>query len=122
MVRDLDFPLEILPVEIRREDDGLAMSSRNRYLSEEERASALNLSRSLRWGVQNASEYGPSKLADVVRARLEAIPGIEVDYVALVNPHGFVPITEADFQGSAILALAAKVGATRLIDNMDLVF
>lgn len=122
MVRDLDFPLEIMPVEIRREEDGLAMSSRNRYLSTEERDTALNLSRSLQWGLEHASEIGSEKLAGEVRARLEAIPGIEVDYVALVNPDGFVPITEPGFRGSATLALAAKVGATRLIDNMDLVF
>ncbi|MDD7541339.1 MAG: pantoate--beta-alanine ligase [Mobiluncus porci] len=122
MVRDLDFPLEILPVEIRREEDGLAMSSRNRYLSEAERASALNLSQSLQWGLEHASELGSDRIAAAVRGRLEEIPGIEVDYVALVNPRGFVPITEVGFRGPATLALAAKVGATRLIDNMDLVF
>ena len=118
MVTDLDFPLTILPVEIRREPDGLALSSRNRYLSPNERATALNLSQALKWGQENASRLGAGDLAAKVRQRLEAVPGIDVDYVALVNPVGFVPIT-GDFHGSAILALAAKVGSTRLIDNMD---
>lgn len=118
MVADLDFPLTILPVEIRREPDGLALSSRNRYLSPNERDTALNLSQALKWGRENASRLGAGDLAAKVRARLEAVPGIDVDYVALVNPVGFVPIT-GDFRGRAILALAAKVGSTRLIDNMD---
>ena len=118
MVTDLDFPLTILPVEIRREPDGLALSSRNRYLSPNERATALNLSQALKWGQENASRLGAGDLAAKVRQRLEAVPGIDVDYVALVNPVGFVPIT-GDFRGRAILALAAKVGSTRLIDNMD---
>ncbi|WP_297723965.1 pantoate--beta-alanine ligase [uncultured Mobiluncus sp.] len=118
MVTDLDFPLTILPVEIRREPDGLALSSRNRYLSPQERDTALNLSQALKWGRENASRLGAGDLAAKVRARLESVPGIDVDYVALVNPVGFVPIT-GDFRGRAILALAAKVGSTRLIDNMD---
>ena len=118
MVTDLDFPLTILPVEIRREPDGLALSSRNRYLSPNERDTALNLSQALKWGQENASRLGADDLAAKVRQRLEAVPGIDVDYVALVNPVGFVPIT-GDFRGRAILALAAKVGSTRLIDNMD---
>lgn len=118
MVTDLDFPLTILPVEIRREPDGLALSSRNRYLSPNERDTALNLSRALKWGQENASRLGADDLAAKVRQRLESVPGIDVDYVALVNPVGFVPIT-GDFRGRAILALAAKVGSTRLIDNMD---
>lgn len=118
MVTDLDFPLTILPVEIRREPDGLALSSRNRYLSPNERDTALNLSQALKWGQENASRLGAGDLAAKVRQRLEAVPGIDVDYVALVNPVGFVPIT-GDFRGRAILALAAKVGSTRLIDNMD---
>lgn len=118
MVTDLDFPLTILPVEIRREPDGLALSSRNRYLSPNERDTALNLSQALKWGQENASRLGAGDLAAKVRQRLEAVPGIDVDYVALVNPVGFVPVT-GDFRGRAILALAAKVGSTRLIDNMD---
>lgn len=120
MVKDLDFPVQILPVEIRRESDGLAMSSRNRYLSAAERETALELSRSLQWAQAHASEYGSDQLAAAVSQRLAAIPGIEVDYVALVKSQGFVPITEAGYHGEATLALAAKVGNTRLIDNMDL--
>lgn len=121
MVTDLDYPLTILPVEIRREADGLALSSRNRYLSDTERQTALHLSEALRWGQENASTIGAAQLANKVRERLEATPGIEVDYVALVDPNGYVPI-EGPFTGRAVLALAAKVGATRLIDNMDVDF
>lgn len=117
MVRDLDFPLEILPVEIRREPDGIAMSSRNRYLSDSQRETALNLSRTLFWGRDNAAALGAQRLVSEVQARL-AIPGIEVDYVALVNPDGYLPVS-ADYHGEAVLALAAKVGSTRLIDNVD---
>lgn len=120
MVKDLDFPLQIVPVEICREEDGLAMSSRNRYLSATERETALELSRSLQWGVEHAEEYGSDALATAVHERLVAVPGVEVDYVALVNPEGYLPITQAGYHGEATLALAAKVGKTRLIDNMDL--
>ncbi|NMW64277.1 pantoate--beta-alanine ligase [Mobiluncus mulieris] len=120
MVKDLDFSVQIVPVEICREEDGLAMSSRNRYLSTAERETALELSRSLQWGVENAAEYGSQALASAVHERLAAVPGIEVDYVALVNSEGYVPITQAGYHGKATLALAAKVGNTRLIDNVDL--
>lgn len=120
MVKDLDFPLEILPVEIWREKDGLAMSSRNRYLSASERQTALELSRSLQWGLEHVKDYGSDRIAAVVQEKLNAVPGIEVDYVALVNPEGYEPITEKNYRGSATLAVAAKVGNTRLIDNMDL--
>lgn len=120
MVRDLDFPLQILPVEIRREADGLAMSSRNRYLSPEQRQTALELSAALKWGRDQARE-GNLDAGNLVAAVTEKLdqPGIEIDYVALVNPLGYEPVTDPTFYGPAILALAAKIGTTRLIDNMD---
>ncbi|SPT53008.1 Pantothenate synthetase [Actinomyces bovis] len=128
MVRDLSVPLEIVPVEIRRERDGLAMSSRNAYLSATERQQALALSQALAVGLEAAA-----KGADAVAVRaaalkhLQAAPGVEVDYVALVDPDSFVDLAGAGLGLPAdaaapvpavgLLALAAKVGKTRLIDN-----
>ena len=142
MVRDLDVPVEIVPVEIRREADGLAMSSRNAYLSVAEREHALALSRSLALG-RAAAERGmaATQVLAATRSALEGAEGVELDYVALVDPDGFVDLTgdgpglpavragdgdgagpgHGDGTGGAarqgLLALAARVGSTRLIDN-----
>lgn len=128
MVRDLDVPVEIVPVEIRREADGLAMSSRNAYLSDVERQQALELSQSLQTGYDLA-EHGaaPAEILSTVRAQLEAADGVELDYVALVDPDSFVDLADAGLglpaaalSASAeqmLLAVAARVGRTRLIDN-----
>ena len=151
MVRDLAVPVEIVPVGIRREADGLAMSSRNAYLSAQERERALALSRALDAG-REAARTGAD--AAGIRAAalgvLAAAPGVEVDYVAVVDPDGFVDLAGAGLglpaaglglpasggtggtagtgeageageaarpAGPVLLALAAKVGTTRLIDN-----
>lgn len=135
MVTDLAVPVEIVPVDIRRESDGLAMSSRNSYLSEAERAQALALSRALEAGRQAAAAGADA--AGVRHAALDLLtsaPGVEVDYVAVVDPDTFVeragaglglPGEERDAAGAGavaacgtvLLALAARVGTTRLIDN-----
>lgn len=116
MVRDLDFPLEIVPVPIRREEDGLAMSSRNRYLDTEQRQRALALWRSLQWGRGQAGSLPPSELVRQVKQKLEK--GVDqVDYVAMVSQSQYEPVGD-DFHGPVVLALAAKVGTTRLIDNI----
>lgn len=129
MVRDLAVPLEIVPVEIRREEDGLAMSSRNAYLSSEERAQALALSRALEAGRQAAANGADA--AGVRHAALDLLTsaaGVEVDYVAVVDPVSFedlagaglgLPLEDGAAAGgrTGLLALAAKVGTTRLIDN-----
>ena len=140
MVRDLAVPLEIVPVDIRRESDGLAMSSRNAYLDPEQRKQALALSRALRAGRDVAVEAAasgarpdPASIRRAALASLEASDGIEVDYVALVDPTGFEDLTDAGLglprsapvredaeEGPApmgLLAVAARVGTTRLIDN-----
>ncbi|MFC1430844.1 pantoate--beta-alanine ligase [Streptacidiphilus sp. N1-3] len=120
MVRDLDFPVEIVGVPTVREADGLALSSRNRYLSEQDRAEALALSRALFAG-RDARAGGPA----AVRAAAEAVlagTGPAVDYLALVDPADFTGIDREDFRGEALLAVAAKVGSTRLIDNVRLSF
>ncbi|GGZ12535.1 pantothenate synthetase [Streptomyces inusitatus] len=166
MVHDLDFPVEIVGVETVREDDGLALSSRNRYLSPAERKTALALSRALfaardRLAAQQALlaraeavPGAPSRAAallglgearaaadaaavaqaapggaDAVRAAARAVldeaaratPPLTLDYLALIDPATFTEIPD-DHRGDALLAVAARVGATRLIDNIPLRF
>jgi len=115
MVRDLDVDLEVLGVPIVREPDGLAMSSRNAYLSDDERASALALSRALRAGA-DAAAGGATAVLEAASGILDGASGVEVDYLALVDPTTVEPVP-ADFRGSALLLVAAGVGTTRLIDN-----
>ncbi|HEY1623000.1 MAG TPA: pantoate--beta-alanine ligase [Streptosporangiaceae bacterium] len=117
MVTDLDLGLSITGVPTVREPDGLAMSSRNRYLSDAERTTALALSGALRAGVSAAANGAEGVLAAAQRV-LGASPGLSVDYLALVDPSTFAAVTAA---GPAVLAAAARVGTTRLIDNMPLV-
>ncbi|WP_370413447.1 pantoate--beta-alanine ligase [Streptomyces fradiae] len=171
MVRDLNFPVEIVGVPTVREDDGLALSSRNRYLSPEERHTALALSRALfaardRLAAQAAlraradallgdpgraenraealSRLGEARAAadahavaqaaegrgaEAVRAAARAVlddachaePPLALDYLALVDPADFTEV-EDGHDGEAILAVAARVGTTRLIDNIPLTF
>ncbi|MFI1400637.1 pantoate--beta-alanine ligase [Streptomyces sp. NPDC020681] len=166
MVRDLNFQVEIVGVPTVREADGLALSSRNRYLSAAERTTALALSRALfaardRLGAQQAlharaaatpgtharaaalsaigearaaadahavAQAGPGG-ADGVRAAARVVldeaarivPPLAIDYLALVDPDTFAEVSD-DHSGDAILAVAAKVGTTRLIDNIPLRF
>jgi len=117
MVADLDVPVEILGVETVREADGLAMSSRNAYLSARERERALALSRALRAGGAVAVDGAAAVLA-AARAEM-AGADLDLDYLALVDPERFAEVDEG-FTGRAVLAVAARVGATRLIDNVEL--
>ncbi|MFJ9567243.1 pantoate--beta-alanine ligase [Streptomyces fuscichromogenes] len=166
MVRDLNFGIEIVGVPTVREPDGLAMSSRNRYLSADERRTALALSRALfagrdRHAAQEAlrararevpstraraealSAIGESRAAADAHAVAKAVPNaaaavraaarqvlddavhhdppLALDYLALVDPSDFTEIDD-DFTGEAVLAVAARVGTTRLIDNLPLTF
>ncbi|MGW5334229.1 pantoate--beta-alanine ligase [Streptomyces bauhiniae] len=166
MVRDLNFGVEIVGVPTVREEDGLALSSRNRYLAPEERATALTLSRALfagrdRHAAQEAlraralevpstqaraealSAIGESRAAADAHAVATAAPGgpaavraaarqaldeaarfdppLDLDYLALVDPADFTEIAD-DHTGEAVLAIAARVGSTRLIDNIPLTF
>jgi pantoate--beta-alanine ligase len=124
MVADLDFPVEILGVPTVREGDGLALSSRNRYLDEAGRVSARELSRALFTG-REAAPRGPQAAVRAAHAVLDHAaamePPVRLDYVALIDPADF---TEAGpgHTGPAVLAVAAKVGGTRLIDNIPLEF
>ena len=113
MVRDLDMPVQIVGAPIVRGDDGLALSSRNAYLSDAEHQQALSLSGALKAGKQ-ASNSGASasQIKQAARSVLENV-GVRIDYVELVDPTTFQSV-EA---GEVVLALAAYVGNTRLIDN-----
>ena len=117
LVRDLDFPLEVVVARTAREPDGLALSSRNVYLSAEERRSALVLSRALR-AMREAWRAGASdarSILDAGRRELEREPAVRPDYLALVDPDSLEPVASAE--PSSVALVAARVGATRLIDN-----
>ena len=129
MVRDLSVPLSIVPVDIRRESDGLALSSRNAYLTPAQRQQALALSQALKAGIAAAENGGDgAAVREAALAYLANADGVEVDYVAVVGADSFVDLAGAglgldpqEYQPvagePALLALAAKVGSTRLIDN-----
>ncbi|MYW70263.1 pantoate--beta-alanine ligase [Streptomyces sp. SID8379] len=164
MVRDLNFDVEIVAVPTVRESDGLALSSRNRYLSADERRTALLLSRALfagrdRHAAQEAlraravespttrararaldalgearaaadahavaSPGGPAAVLAAARQVLDEArrlrPPAELDYLALVDPSDFTDVRDG-FEGEAVLVIAARVGSTRLIDNLPLTF
>jgi pantoate--beta-alanine ligase len=120
MVRDLNFDLELVVCPIVRESDGLAMSSRNRYLSPEERRQALVLSRVLRAMevCYAAGERDARKLLAAGRMVMAEEPAVRVDYLRMVDPETLVDVEEV--RGAALAAVAAYVGATRLIDNVML--
>lgn len=119
MVQDLDFGVEVVAVPTVREADGLAMSSRNTYLTPFDREVALSLPRALRAGERAAPE-GASAVRRAARDVLAAEPGCRVDYLALVHPQTLEDVAEW-YRGDALLAVAARVGSTRLIDNVPLV-
>ncbi|MDI3388909.1 pantoate--beta-alanine ligase [Streptomyces sp. B-S-A8] len=166
MVRDLNFPVEIVGVPTVRESDGLALSSRNRYLAPDERRTALALSTALFAGrerlaaqqalsaraqaspasraradaltalgearaaadahaVSQAALGRPSAVRNAARAVLDDAarlrPPLSLDYLALVDPADFTEVPDG-FTGEAVLAVAARVGTTRLIDNLPLTF
>lgn len=120
MVRDLRLPLEIVPVPTVREADGLAMSSRNRYLSAEEREAATVLHRALAQAEKKAAagERDPSALVAGVRKMIAAEPLVELQYAELRDAETLEEIVRLD--RPAVLAVAAFVGKARLIDNVVL--
>jgi pantoate--beta-alanine ligase len=123
MVADLNFPVEIVGVPTVRAVDGLALSSRNRFLSEEEREAALVLSRALRLLEERAVAREPLDL-DSARALVGSQPLVALDYFDVVDPETLEPLAEncreTPFSGEALALIAAKVGPVRLIDNAPL--
>ncbi len=116
MVRDLDIPVRIEGLPTVREEDGLAMSSRNAYLNDEERERAVALSRALQAAVAAAQAESLAAGVEVARAELAAA-GIEPEYLQACDPEDLTPV--AAFDGRPVLlALAARVGEARLIDNV----
>ncbi len=123
MVADLNFPVDIVAVPIVRDEDGLASSSRNRFLSEGDRESALVLSRALRLLKRRADAHEPLDIASAEEL-VRSAPGVELDYLEVVDPRTLAVRAEncqdTPFTGEALALIAAKVGAVRLIDNMHL--
>ena len=120
MVRDLNFPIEIVVSPTVREADGLAMSSRNSYLDAESRRQALGLSGGLRAAAEafEAGERAGAALEKVVRAQLTQHGVDQVDYVAVADARTLEPVSRA--AEGTVVAVAARVGRTRLIDNIIL--
>jgi pantoate--beta-alanine ligase len=115
MVDDLNLPVTIAVVDTVREDDGLALSSRNRYLGEDDRVAAVTLSQALAAGAE-AAAGGVGAALSAARARIEAQPAVKLDYLAIVDPGSFREASP-DHHGPALMLVAARVGTTRLIDN-----
>lgn len=115
MTRDLDMGIQIVEMPIVREGDGLAMSSRNRYLDEQERQKALCLSRSL-FRARDLLEAGERDGGRLVAAVREGMKDVRIDYVELVDAEEMTPVDVV--QGHVLLAVAAWIDKTRLIDNI----
>ena len=117
MVLDLHMDLEIVGMPTTREPDGLAMSSRNIYLSPEERASALSLSRSLKLAgdLYDRGERDAGKIIGEVRGHIESHAHTKIDYVQICDTTTMKDVARLD--GESVMALAVRVGAARLIDN-----
>jgi pantoate--beta-alanine ligase len=120
MVRDLDWRLEIVVVPTAREPDGLALSSRNAYLDAGHRGRAVVLSAALRAAHEafRSGERSAAVLLGTVRGVLATEPSVEVEYVAIVEPATLAPVETVG--ADTVVALAARLGRTRLIDNIIL--
>lgn len=118
MVRELNFPLEVVRMPIVRESDGLAMSSRNVYLNEEERRQALVLSQALKMAENDIKngERNIKKIRQKIKDMIETRPLAAIDYIEISNGQDLSEIEE--IQGEVLIALAVKFGKTRLIDNL----
>ena len=118
MARDLDFDIEIIACPTIREPDGLAMSSRNSYLSDTQRAQAPLISKAL-FGARELIEKGERRspvLADYLKKYIEGINSAVIDYVSIVDLHSLSDLEVVS--GEVLIAVAVKLGRTRLIDNI----
>ena len=125
MVADLDMPVQIQAVPIKREETGLALSSRNTYLGEDEYIEALALNQALALG-KDAARHGssPEQVRDVSMKYLAEAPGVKLDYLSVVDPETFEDLAEVGVpaHGRGLIITAAWVGSTRLIDNREVRF
>lgn len=117
MLSYFKLPITIITCPIIREDDGLAMSSRNIHLSTEERLHSLVLSKSLQFVVDHFNEYPLAELVDKAKACYQGIEGVELDYFTIADGNTLEPAKSKD-EDNLVALVAAKVGSTRLIDNM----
>lgn len=116
MVRDLNMDIEIVGCPIVREEDGLAKSSRNTYLSPEERKEALILSKTVALGKELAkTEKDANKVVEAMKKNIETEPLAKIDYVEAVDALSMAPVEK--LEGTCMLAMAVYIGKTRLIDN-----
>ncbi|SCZ80702.1 pantoate--beta-alanine ligase [Acidaminobacter hydrogenoformans] len=120
MASDLNFDFEIVACPIVREADGLALSSRNVYLSESKRQDALVLSQSLFMAREmiEAGERSAFAVRDAISERIRQVPSAEVDYIEVVDAFSLEPLET--LSGTVLIALAVKVGKPRLIDNLQI--
>jgi len=117
MVAHFNMPVELISCPIIREDDGLAMSSRNIHLSPEDRQHSLILSSALAYIKDNFDEESISQLLSKAKEMINRFPGVELDYLTIADGETLQPATEKS-QSNLVALVAAKVGETRLIDNM----
>jgi pantoate--beta-alanine ligase len=117
MVKLFQLPVEIISCPIIREANGLAMSSRNIHLSTEDRANALVLSRALQYVVDHFNEERPETLVEQAKRMINATSGVILEYFTIVDRNTLLPIENPENE-LAVALVAAKVGETRLIDNM----
>jgi pantoate--beta-alanine ligase len=115
MIRDLNIPVKLEAIDIVREEDGLALSSRNRFLDTRERRAARALSGALDAAASSADQ-GVDAVIAAAQSTLMGEPLVELDYLKIVNPTTFLPVDDGH-RGPALVLIAAKVGSTRLIDN-----
>jgi pantoate--beta-alanine ligase len=119
MVRDLNFDIEIIVAPIVRESDGLAMSSRNVYLSEPERKDATVLYQSLKLAERliNEGERNPQNIISQMEELIKSKPTAKIDYIAIVNPNTLERVEKLEENKEYLIAIAVRIGSTRLIDN-----
>jgi pantoate--beta-alanine ligase len=115
MIRDLNIPVRLEAIDIVREEDGLARSSRNRFLDARERRAARAISGALDAAASSADQ-GIDAVIAAAQSTLMGEPLVELDYLKIVNPTTFLPVDDGH-RGPATVLIAAKVGSTRLIDN-----
>jgi pantoate--beta-alanine ligase len=115
MIRDLNIPVALEAIDIVREEDGLALSSRNRFLDAKERRAARALSVALDSAASSA-DRGIDAVVAAAQGTLMGEPLVQLDYLKIVNPTTFLPVDDG-YRGAALVLVAAKVGSTRLIDN-----